>query len=86
MRTWARKAGASIAELVRLYDGTRDARLKESLIAIYVQSGERAATDKLISIARTEEDRALRRRAISRLAKSDDPRVKEALAQIVERP
>ncbi len=82
----AQKAGASIAELVRLYDSTRDARLKESLIAIYVQSGERAATDKLISIARTEEDRALRRKAISRLSRSDDPRVKEALAQIVERP
>lgn len=82
----AQKAGASIAELVRLYDGTRDARLKESLIGIYAQSGERAATDKLISIARTEEDRALRRKAISRLSKSDDPRVKEALVQIVERP
>jgi HEAT repeat protein len=82
----AQKAGASVAELVRLYDGTRDAKLKESLIGIYAQSGERTATDKLISIARTEEDRALRRRAISRLSRSDDPRVKEALAQIVERP
>jgi HEAT repeat protein len=82
----ARKAGASIGELVGLYDATRDAKLKESLIAVYAQSGERAATDKLISIARSEEDRALRRRAISRLSRSDDPRVKEALAQIVERP
>jgi HEAT repeat protein len=81
----AEKAGAPIGELVRLYDSARDPQMKEALMSIYARSGEKAATDKLISIARTEDDRAMRRRAIARLSKSDDPRVKQLLQEIVER-
>ena len=81
----AEKAGASTAELVRLYDSARDPQMKEALMNLYARSGDKAAVDKLISIARTEEDRAMRRRAIARLSKSDDPRVKQLLAEIVER-
>jgi HEAT repeat protein len=80
----ARKAGAEMEELVSLYDAVGDQRMKESLISLYGGSTERAATDKLISIARTETDRNLRRRSISRLSKSDDPRVKQVLQEIVE--
>jgi HEAT repeat protein len=81
----ARKAGAEMTELVSLYDAVGDQRMKQSLISLYGESTERAATDKLISIARTETDRNLRRRSISRLSKSDDPRVKQVLQEIVER-
>ena len=81
----AEKGGAAIAELVRLYDATRDPQMKEALMSLYARSGDKAATDKLISIARTDDDRAMRRRAIARLSKSDDPRVKQLLAEIVER-
>ena len=81
----ARRAGASMSDLVAMYDRTSDVRLKESLIGIYAESGERQATDKLLAIARGEEDSRLRRRSISRLASLDDPRVKRALAEIVER-
>ncbi len=81
----ARKAGADMSELVSLYDVVGDAKMKESLISLYGGSSETAATDKLISIARTETDRTLRRRSISRLSKSDDPRVKQVLQEIVER-
>lgn len=81
----ARKAGASTADIVALYDAVGDQKMRESLISYYGSSDDRAATDKLISIARTETDRTLRRRAISRLSKSDDPRVKQVLAEIVER-
>ena len=79
----ARRAGAPIAELVALYDRTSDTRMKEMLISVYVESGEKAATDKLLAIVRAEENVTLRRRAINQLSRSEDPRVKEALQRIV---
>jgi HEAT repeat protein len=80
----ARRAGAPIAELVALYDRTTDPRMKEMLISVYVESGEKAATDKLLSILSTEASPALRRRAINQLSRSDDPRVKVALQKLVD--
>jgi hypothetical protein len=80
----ARQSGAPMAELVAMYDRTTDAAMKEMLISVYVESGERVATDKLISILRSEENRSLRRRAISHLSKSEDPRVKAELTKIVD--
>ena len=58
--------------------------MKEMLISVYVKSGEKAATDKLLSILKSEENVTLRRRAISQLSRSEDPRVKEALQRIVD--
>jgi HEAT repeats len=80
----ARRSGAPMTELVALYDRTTDPAMKEMLIGVYVESGERVATDKLISILRSEENRQLRRRAISHLSKSEDPRVKAELTKIVD--
>jgi len=80
----ARRAGAPIGDLVALYDRTTDPRMKEMLISVYVESGEKVATDKLLAILRSEENPALRRRAIKQLSRSDDPRVKEALSKIVD--
>jgi hypothetical protein len=82
--THARRSGAPIGELVALYDRTNDPRMKEMLISVYVESGEKAATDKLLTILRSEENPALRRRVINQLSRSDDPRVKEALQKIVD--
>ena len=57
--------------------------MKQSLIGIYLRNGERAAVDKLISIVKGEENLSVRRNAISQLSKSDDPRVKQVLQEIV---
>ena len=81
----AAKSGATTAELVTLYNPAMSAQLKESLISMYAERGDEPAVDKLLSIVKTEEDRHLRRRTISRLSRSDDPRVKQALMEIVER-
>jgi hypothetical protein len=59
--------------------------MRTALLAVYQERGERTATDKLVSIARADTDLAMRRRAISHLSKSDDPRVKEVLRELVER-
>jgi HEAT repeat protein len=81
----ASRAGAPIADLVALYDGVTDQQLKLSLITVYARSGERAALDKLLSIAQTETNVNVRRRAISSLSDSSDPRVREVLRQIIIR-
>ena len=81
----ASKAGVTTAELVSLYDATADAEMRTALLSLYQERGERAATDKLVAIARNDADQAMRRRAISHLSRSEDPRVKEALRSIVER-
>ena len=78
----ASRAEAPIAELVALYARV-DRPMKESLISIYGDRTETAAVDKLISIAKGDEDSVLRRRAISRLSRSKDPRAAAALKEIV---
>jgi len=82
---FASRAGVPIAELVRLYDTTTDPQMKESLISLYVQSGDNQAIDKLLAIAKNEENAGLRRRTISQLSRSEDPRVKEFLKDLIER-
>jgi HEAT repeat protein len=79
------RAGATTADLIRLYDGGQDRRVKEALVEALARIGDRAAFDKLLSIARTETDPQIRRSAISRLSKSGDARVTEMLKDIVEK-
>jgi len=81
----ANRAGVSTAEVIRLYDGTADQRLKESVLSLLVRAGDEASTDKLISILKTETNYNVRRSLISRLSNSDDPRIKQALKDIVSR-
>jgi len=81
----ASRAGAPIAEMIKLYDTTTDPSMKETLVGIYIRDGERAAVDKLLSIVKGEENLSLRRRTIQRLASSDDPRIKQALQDIIAR-
>ncbi|HXT15719.1 MAG TPA: HEAT repeat domain-containing protein [Gemmatimonadaceae bacterium] len=81
----ANRAGAPIGEMIKLYDTTTDPSMKQTLISIYVRNGERAATDKLISIVKGEENLSVRRSAINQLSRSDDPRIKQALQDLVVR-
>ncbi|MGI8548939.1 MAG: HEAT repeat domain-containing protein [Gemmatimonadaceae bacterium] len=78
----AARGGMTSTQMLALYDGVNDPTLKESLIRLYAQSGDRAAVEKLISIARTDSSYTLRRRAISSLSRTDDPRARQALVEI----
>jgi hypothetical protein len=78
----ASSAEAPIGDFVALY-ARADRPMKEALISIYGSRTESAATDKLISIAKTDEDMTLRRRAISRLSQSKDPRAAATLKEII---
>jgi HEAT repeat protein len=79
----AQRAGASTAQLGKLYDQAPDRRTKESAINALFKNGDRAAVDILIRIARTETDASVRRSLISRLGRLEDERVKTLLRDLV---
>jgi len=79
------RAGATSQSLVALYDPTSEPQLRSELIGVYARLSDKAATDKLVWIARNEQNQQLRRRAVSALSRSSDPTIKQALQDIVER-
>src|SRR5688500_11863695 len=79
------RAGTPIADIAQMYDRVDDPQMKEALISTLSQNGTKPARDKLLTIAKTDSNYSLRRRAVHALGRSDDPRVKEALKEIVER-
>jgi HEAT repeat protein len=81
----AERLGMSATDLGRLYDEIPDAEVQSSIISHLASLGTRAASDKLISIARTDNQVSNRRRAIQALGRFDDPRVKEVLRELVGR-
>ena len=81
----ANRSGASIAEMIKLYDTTTDPSMKETIVGIYIRNSERASVDKLLSIIKTEENMSLRKRTITRLSTSEDPRIKQALQDLIAR-
>jgi HEAT repeat protein len=81
---WAgQNKGTSLAELTSLYDRMKNREMKEQLIFVYSQRREREAVDKMMSIAKTETDRELRKKAVFWLSQSKDPRVAEFLMQLI---
>ncbi|HJP84710.1 MAG TPA: HEAT repeat domain-containing protein [Gemmatimonadaceae bacterium] len=79
------RAGAPTSSLVALYDPITDTQLRSELISIYSRAADKSATDKLVWIARNEQNGQLKRRAISALSRNSDPAIRQALADIVER-
>lgn len=79
------RAGTPVADIARLYDRVDEPQMKEALISTLAQNGTKSATDKLLAIAKTDQNYSLRRRAVNALGRSDDPRVKDLLKEIVEK-
>lgn len=79
------RAGATTPSLLALYDPITDTEMRQALIGVYSRLADKAATDKLVWIARNEQNLALKRRAISALSRSTDPTIRQALQDIVER-
>ena len=82
---WAGQGHACVADISSLYAGARDERLKEHVIFVLSQRREDAATTKLISIAKEDPDREMRKKALFWLAQKDDPRVTKLLTDMVVR-
>jgi HEAT repeat protein len=79
----ADRLGLSAADLSSLYDAIDETDVRASLIAQLATNGTRIAQDKLISIAKADPLLANRRRAIQALGRFDDPRVKDALKDLI---
>jgi len=62
------ESGAGTAELVALYDSVPDDVVRDRLVSLLADRGDRAARDKLRSIASNDPDEDRRRRALRRLA------------------
>lgn len=82
---WAGQSGNSVASLTSMYDRMREQELKEHMVFVLSQRREQAAVDKLMSIARSDPDRDLRKKAMFWLGQSRDPRVSAFLADIITR-
>lgn len=81
--TMSDRLGLSAAELSSLYDTIDDGEVRATLIQQLRANGTRTATDKLVLIAKNDPLVSNRRRAIQALGQFDDPRVKEALRELV---
>jgi HEAT repeat protein len=57
--------------------------IREQLIFVYSQRRDREAIDKMMTIAKTDPDRELRKKAIFWLSQSKDPRVAEFLVSLI---
>jgi len=82
---YAYKGGAPVTEVIKLYDETTDAQLKESVMSVLVESGEKAAMDKLMLIAQRDDNYQMRRKAINTLQRSSDERVRKFLTDLADR-
>ena len=80
---WAGQGHATVADITALYAATTESRLREHVIFVLSQRDEEAATASLISIARTDADREMRRKALFWLAQKDDPRVTKLITDLV---
>lgn len=81
----AARAGARAAEMSTLYDGVIEYELRSTIVDELANDGSRAALDKLMSIAQSNSDSRVRRRAVTKLSDVGDPRAKTLLQSIVDR-
>ncbi len=82
----AGQAGIPGSELVSLYDRLSDAEVKEKLIWVLSESRDRASSDKLVEIAQKDPDREMRKKAIFWLGQKNDPRIRQILIDILNKP
>ncbi len=79
------RAGARVSEVIAMYNATMDYQMKEAIINALAPNDDRESQDKLLSIAKTDESITARKRAITALARSSDPRMRKELEALAER-
>ncbi len=78
------EAGASVPQLIDLYDSTFETEMRTQLIWVLAETGEETAVDKLLDIARNDPEIRLREQAIFWLGESDDPRAIDFLLELID--
>jgi HEAT repeat protein len=82
----ATQAGIPGGDLVSLYDKLTDAQVKDKMIWVLSESRDRASADKLVEIAQKDPDREMRKKAIFWLGQKNDPRIRQILIDILNKP
>ena len=82
----AGQAGVSATELIALYDRMTDRAMREQAIWVLSEAHERSAADKLVEIAQKDRDPEMRKKAIFWLGQKNDPRVRQVLLDIINKP
>jgi HEAT repeat protein len=81
---WAEQCDLPTSEFATMYGTTTDRAMREQVIFVLSQRGDKAAADKLFEIAKSDPDKELRKKALFWLGQMDDPRVAEVLQEILE--
>ena len=81
----AGQSGASLDQLVRMYDALPPGEMRDQMIFVLSQIRDPAALDKLISIARTDKDPESRKKALFWVGQSHDPRALKAITEVIEK-
>jgi HEAT repeat protein len=85
---WAGQGnGVTTAQLAGIYDRSPESDMRDQVIFVIAQRGNRdsAALDKLIEIARTDRDREMRKKAVFWLGQSKDPKAAKLLQEMIEK-
>jgi HEAT repeat protein len=80
---WAAQTGVSIADIMSVYNGTRDQDVREQVIFALSQRGGEGI-DRLIDIARRDPDRRMRAKAVFWLGQSNDPRATRVIQEVID--
>ena len=75
-----------IASLGKFYDAVAVQRLRSTVIDVLAGRREAEAVDKLVQIVKGGTDPELRRQALSALARSQDPRARKAILELLDKP
>ncbi|GLC25462.1 HEAT repeat domain-containing protein [Roseisolibacter agri] len=76
---------ATAPQLIEMWDATKEKELKESLILALSRRKEPEALDKLIAIARNDQDRDVRKSAVFWLSRSSEPRALAFLTELIDK-
>ena len=82
---WAGQNGASMQQLVDLYDNMDEPQMKDQMIFVFSQRHDAAAFNKLMDIAKNDKDREARRKAMFWLGQSHDPRVQQFILDVINK-
>lgn len=81
---WAGQSDqTSVEDLIQAYGHATEPQLKEHHVFVLSQRDERQAIDKLMDIARNDDDPEIRKKALFWLGQTDDPRVAQFLQQLI---
>jgi HEAT repeat protein/TolA-binding protein len=80
-----RMSSVSLDDIAKVYDVADARSLREQILQALYQRKEPEAVDKMIEIAKKDTDPQIRRTAISLLARSDNPRAKKWLQEIIDK-